>query len=94
MDSTEMSVHQISSGKAKSGFAIDTENAKVVGAGITARVKKKPTKAAKPGSKVLLGKLLSQYSQNCQRWQTPFRKYYPRQNIDYKLICEDTFTQE
>ncbi|KAK8565472.1 hypothetical protein V6N13_020579 [Hibiscus sabdariffa] len=44
--------------------AIDTENAKVVGAGFTARVKKKPTKPAKSGSKVPWGKLLSQYSQN------------------------------
>ncbi|KAL4362456.1 hypothetical protein GQ457_04G028770 [Hibiscus cannabinus] len=44
--------------------AIDTENAKVVGAGFTARVKKKPTKPTKSGSKVPWGKLLSQYSQN------------------------------
>ncbi|XP_039013925.1 uncharacterized protein LOC120143759 isoform X2 [Hibiscus syriacus] len=44
--------------------AIDAENAKVVGAGLTARVKKKPTKPAKSGSKVPWGKLLSQYSQN------------------------------
>ncbi|GMI66585.1 hypothetical protein like AT1G02890 [Hibiscus trionum] len=44
--------------------AIDTENAKMVGAGFTARVKKKPTKHAKSGSKVPWGKLLSQYSQN------------------------------
>ncbi|XP_039025174.1 uncharacterized protein LOC120158386 isoform X4 [Hibiscus syriacus] len=44
--------------------AMDAENAKVVGAGFTARVKKKPTKPAKSGSKVPWGKLLSQYSQN------------------------------
>ncbi|XP_012490413.1 uncharacterized protein LOC105803023 [Gossypium raimondii] len=44
--------------------AVDAENAKVVSAGFTARVKKRPTKPAKSGSKVPWGKLLSQYSQN------------------------------
>lgn len=42
---------------------MDAENAKVVSAGFTARVKKRPTKSAKSGSKVPWGKLLSQYSQ-------------------------------
>ncbi|KAB2056730.1 hypothetical protein ES319_A11G123200v1 [Gossypium barbadense] len=44
--------------------AVDAENAKVISAGFTARVKKRPTKPAKSGSKVPWGKLLSQYSQN------------------------------
>ncbi|XP_039012109.1 uncharacterized protein LOC120141249 isoform X2 [Hibiscus syriacus] len=44
--------------------AMDAENAKVVAAGFTVRVKKKPTKPAKSGSKAPWGKLLSQYSQN------------------------------
>ncbi|KAA3475071.1 AAA-type ATPase family protein isoform 1 [Gossypium australe] len=44
--------------------AVDAENAKVVSAGFTARVKKRPTKPAKSGSKVPWGKLLSQYSQS------------------------------
>ncbi|KAG4120061.1 hypothetical protein ERO13_D11G120000v2 [Gossypium hirsutum] len=44
--------------------AVDAENAKVASAGFTARVKKRPTKPAKSGSKVPWGKLLSQYSQN------------------------------
>ncbi|KAK8578757.1 hypothetical protein V6N12_069101 [Hibiscus sabdariffa] len=44
-----------------------TENAMVV-AGFTARVKKKPTKVAKSGSIVPLGKLLSQYSQDTELW--------------------------
>ncbi|TYG44914.1 hypothetical protein ES288_D11G133000v1 [Gossypium darwinii] len=44
--------------------AVDAENAKVASAGFAARVKKRPTKPAKSGSKVPWGKLLSQYSQN------------------------------
>ncbi|GMJ09177.1 hypothetical protein like AT1G02890 [Hibiscus trionum] len=44
--------------------AMDAENVKLVAAGFTARVKKKPTKPAKSGSKVPWGKLLSQYSEN------------------------------
>ncbi|KAG4174342.1 hypothetical protein ERO13_A11G115000v2 [Gossypium hirsutum] len=44
--------------------AVDAENAKVISAGFTARVKKRPMKPAKSGSKVPWGKLLSQYSQN------------------------------
>ncbi|XWS46676.1 hypothetical protein CRYUN_Cryun14cG0088200 [Craigia yunnanensis] len=44
--------------------AVDVEKAKAVGAGFTGRVKKRPTKPAKLGSKVAWGKLLSQHSQN------------------------------
>ncbi|KAK6260219.1 ATPase [Theobroma cacao] len=44
--------------------AMDVEKAKAVGAGFTGRVKKRPTKPAKSGSKVPWGKLLSQHSQN------------------------------
>lgn len=44
---------------------MDVEKAKAVGAGFTGRVKKRPTKPAKSGSKVPWGKLLSQHSQVC-----------------------------
>ncbi|XVF32749.1 hypothetical protein REPUB_Repub17cG0110200 [Reevesia pubescens] len=44
--------------------AVDAEKAKAVGAGFTGRIKKRPTKPAKSGSKVQWGKLLSQHSQN------------------------------
>ncbi|XVF21951.1 hypothetical protein REPUB_Repub12eG0133400 [Reevesia pubescens] len=44
--------------------AVDAEKAKAVGASFTGRVKKRPTKPAKSGSKLPWGQLLSQHSQN------------------------------
>ncbi|XP_022727864.1 uncharacterized protein LOC111283533 [Durio zibethinus] len=43
---------------------MDVEKGKAVGAGFTGRVKKRPTKPAKSGSKGPWGKLLSQHSRN------------------------------